>query len=204
MPQPEISDCKITDTTLEDNHILHITAADNQNRTQTASINLDSIIGNVNGALSLGATGFSAQARNVALADNGTVLDADLPDANGDYSTSSCSIQQEINTINGQLSLCFALGLPHSTVHVDADTVDQADQTLTDQIATVGSSAPVSKMMTLHVDPSCGVENTNAEWVAQNLGPHGAVGAVMTLSKDAFCIVAGTVQAHQQGACVIL
>ncbi|MCJ1292246.1 hypothetical protein MMC34_003796 [Xylographa carneopallida] len=204
MPQPAISDCSITSTTLEANHILHITAADNQNRTQTASIDLDSIIGNVNGALSLGATGFSAQARNVALADNGTVLDADLPDANGDYSTSSCSIQQEINTLDGQLSLCFALGLPHSTVHVNANSVDEADQALTSQVTTVGSSPPVDKMMTLQVDPSCGVDNTNAQWVAQNLGPHGTFGAVMTLSKDAFCVVGGTVQAAQQGACVIL
>ncbi|MCJ1318907.1 hypothetical protein MMC15_004239 [Xylographa vitiligo] len=204
MPQPDPSVCKVTATTLEASHILHITAADDQNRTQTASIDLDSIIGNVNGALSLGATGFSAQARNVALADNGATLDADLPDANGDYSTSSCSIQQEINTIDGQLSLCFALGLPHSTVHANASSVDEADQTLTSQISTVGSSAPVSKMMTLQVDPSLGVENTNAQWVAQNLGPHGAVGATMELARDAFAIVGGTIEAAQQGSCVIL
>lgn len=90
--------CKITSTTLEANHILHVTAEDGNGQSATASLDLDTIIGNVNGALSLGHNGFSSQARNVTLADDGETLDAELPDANGDYSTSSISIQHTLGT----------------------------------------------------------------------------------------------------------
>jgi hypothetical protein len=204
MPQPNPDDCKITSTSLEDNHILHITAADNQNRTETASIDLDSIIGNVNGALSLGATNFSAKARNVKLSDDGTVLDADLPDDNGDYSTSSCSIQQEINTLDGQLALLFALGVPHSQVHADADTVKQADKELTKQVETVGDSQPVDALMTLHLDSSYDMKNTNAQWVKQNLGPQGVIGSAIHIGVTAVAVVGGTVKAAQENKCVIL
>ncbi|KAL9112137.1 MAG: hypothetical protein Q9227_003514 [Pyrenula ochraceoflavens] len=181
-------------------------ASDNQSQyTQTASIDLDSILGNVNGALSIGATNFSPTARNVKLSPDCTVLDAELPDVNGDYSTSSCSIQHEINTLDGQLALFFAIGAPHSQIHADADTVEQADAKLTEQVSTV-SNQPVHKMVTLHLDDSYQMNNTDANkaWIAQNLGPQGAVGNAMTLGCYGMAIVGGTVKAAQQGSCVLL
>ena len=204
MAAPSPEDCSIKEVTLEANHILHITAADNQNQTQTASIDLDSIIGNVNGALSLGATGFSSQARNVKLENNGSVLDADLPDVNGDYSTSSCSIQHEINTVEGQLALLFAIGAPHSVVHAEADTVAAADQQITEQVQTVGASPPVAQMMTLHLDSEYGMDNPNKAWVKENLGPQGAVGAAIQLVTYGLAVMGGVIYAAQQGYCVIL
>jgi hypothetical protein len=166
--------CSIQSTTLEANHILHVTAIDANNETSTASLDLDTFIGNVNGTLSLGHTGFSSAARNVTLSADGQNLDAELPDANGDYSTSSVSIQHALGFVDGQPSLLMAYGFPHSTAHANADTIAEADAQLQNQAQVVSPDHNITKVMTLSCPDHYEMGNPNAEWVKQNLGPYGS------------------------------
>jgi hypothetical protein len=166
--------CTISSTTLEANHILHVTGVNASNESITASLDLDTFIGNVNGALSLGHTGFSSVARNVALSADGQNLDAELPDANGDYSTSSMSIEHRLGYLDGQASLFMAYGFPHSTAHAEADDVASADARIHSQTQLISPDTAIGKVMTLRLPDSYDMTNPNAEWVKQNLGPYGA------------------------------
>lgn len=81
MSDPVITpvDATIKSATLQDNHILNFVVNDSSGQEATAALDLDTVIGNVNGALSLGGTNFSQAARSVSLSEDGQNLDAELP-----------------------------------------------------------------------------------------------------------------------------
>lgn len=166
----------VTSSILEANHLLHVSANDSSGKSTTVSLDLNSFIGNVNGALSLGGSDFMSNARNVKLDDDGETLDADLADVNGDYSTSSLDIAHTVGLVDGQVSLLMAIGLPHSTAHANADTVDAADQTILDKAHTTDGQSSISKAMTLQLNSDYDMNNPNQATMAllqQNFGPFG-------------------------------
>lgn len=201
--QPDPNACTIKDTYLEDKHLLHIVAADPQGNTQDGGIDLDTFIGNVNGALSLGGTNFSSSARKVRISDDGKFLDAEIPDNNGDFSTSSMKLQYNINKVDGKLAVLFAMGLPHSEAHADADTVKAAEKQILNQVETDNQTPDVSKVMTLKIDKSYDMNNPNAEWVRKNLGPAGIANAIELTIKGAV-VIGMVVQKKRQGGCVVM
>lgn len=193
--------CTISSTTLEANHILHVTGVNASNESITASLDLDTFIGNVNGALSLGHTGFSSVARNVALSADGQNLDAELPDANGDYSTSSMLIEHRLGYLDGQASLFMAYGFPHSTAHAEADDVASADARIHSQTQLISPDTAIGKVMTLCLPDSYDMTNPNAEWVKQNLGPYGVVGQYVQRAQAAVVCIA--VVSKVTGCCIM-
>jgi hypothetical protein len=165
--------CSIQSTTLEANHILHVTAVDGTGKSSTASIDLDTFIGNNNGALSLGLSGFSVVARNVTLSEDGQSLDAELPDANGDFSTSSVSIAHGLGTVGGQPRLLMDYAFIHSTAHANANSTAEADAQIKGQVQVIQPHINVDHVVTLSCADEYGLDNPNAEWTKQNLGPYG-------------------------------
>ncbi|KAJ6487053.1 hypothetical protein C8R45DRAFT_930614 [Mycena sanguinolenta] len=95
-----------------------------------------------------------SSARNVALSADGQNLDAELPDANGDYSTSSMSIEHRLGYLDGQASLFMAYGFPHSTAHAEADGVASVDARIHSQTQLIGPNTAIGKVMTLRLPDS--------------------------------------------------
>ena len=194
-----------TTNSLENNHILHVTASDDQGQSATTSFDLDSVIGNVNGALSWGATGFSSQARNVTLADNGQTLDAELPDANGEYAPSSIAIIHDIGMVNGSYALRMVLGIPHSTVHAETGSTEEADQKILEQISMVGDhSAPVTQVKTLQQSDLYALANVTAGMVRENGPAYGQVLSVISAVKTAATVAVGLTAAKEHNMCCVM
>ena len=123
-----------------DNHTLQITVATAEGKQSTALLDLDSVIGVVNGALSFGADGgFSSVARSVSLESDGGTLDAQIPDVNGDYSTSSLFIEHLYDQYEGNGHILLAINAPHSAAHVDADSIDAANDQVQSSLQVSGA-----------------------------------------------------------------
>ncbi|MCJ1351705.1 MAG: hypothetical protein MMC33_001689 [Icmadophila ericetorum] len=202
---PDPSAYTITGRVLEDNHILRTNGQDNQGNTGTSAVDLDSVIGNVNGALSWGATGFSSQARNVALSADGNTLDAELPDSNGDFNPSTLAIAQDIGIVDGDVALRMAFGIPHSTAHAQTSSADEADQLVLNQIVVPPNHPPVTKVQTLQASDLYSLANNPTAPLVQANGP--AAGAAISVISDVGHVVAvaqGLTEAKQNNSCVIL
>jgi hypothetical protein len=66
-------------------------------------------------------------------------------------------------------------GHPHRTVHASADSVATADTQIQSQAQVLQSHLGVTKVATLASSADYSLDNPNAEWVKQNLGPYGSV-----------------------------
>ena len=162
MATPDPSTCSITGVTLEENHILCTAGKDTNGNQGQSSLDLDTIIGNINDALSWGGTYFSSEAQNIALLADGKSLDADLKDGNGDLAHSSLELGHEIVVQDGQLALRTEIGIPHTTAHSQASSVADADQQVLAQVQTVGDSPPVGKITTVSVPDSYALDNASS------------------------------------------
>ncbi|MCJ1476100.1 hypothetical protein MMC13_004765 [Lambiella insularis] len=127
---------------LTDGHLLTTTATSPDGATSlTSSLDLDTVVGNVNGAFSWGGTNFSHGAQNIAVSD-GFQLEADLPDSNGALAHSVLYIGSIATTdANGTPALRHTVGTNHSSAHALANTNEEADGTVAAQAQTAGSSS---------------------------------------------------------------
>ena len=137
---------------LTDGHILTTTATSADGATSlTSSLDLNTVIGNVNGTFSWGGTNFSQGAQNVEIID-GFQLEADLPDSNGDLAHSIMYIGSLVTTdADGHPALKHTVGADHSSAHATATTNDQADSIAASKAQTTGSSS-IAAVTTLQGD----------------------------------------------------
>lgn len=127
---------------LTDGHILTTTATSTDGTTSlTSSLDLNTVVGNVNGTFSWGGTNFSQGAQNIEVTD-GFQLEADLPDNNGDLAHSIMYIGSVVTTdTDGKPALKHTVGASYSSAHATATTNDEADTTTASQAQTTGSSS---------------------------------------------------------------
>ena len=152
-----------------------------------------------------GATGFSPQARNVTLADEGQTLDAELPDANGEYAASSIVIIHDTGMVNGGCGLRMVLGIPHSTVHVGTSSTEEADQKILEQIATVGDhSVPVAQVKTLRENDLYALANVTVGMVREHGPVYGQVSSVISAVKNAAAILVGLTAMKEHNTCCVM
>ncbi|MCJ1400071.1 hypothetical protein MMC11_003274 [Xylographa trunciseda] len=127
---------------LTDGHVLTTTATSADGTTSlTSSLDLNTVVGNVNGTFSWGGTNFSQGAQNVEITD-GFQLEADLPDGNGNLAHSMMYIGSVVTTdANGKPALQHTVGTNYSSAHATANTNAQADSVAASQAQTTGSSS---------------------------------------------------------------
>lgn len=127
---------------LTDGHVLTTTATSADGTTSlTSSLDLDTVIGNVNGTFSWGGTNFSQGAQNIQIID-GFQLEADLPDSNGNLAHSMMCIGSVVTThTDGKPALRHTVGTNYSSAHATAPTNDHADNIAASQAQTTGSSS---------------------------------------------------------------
>lgn len=118
-----------TPVTLSDGHVVSATVTAPSGSSTSGSLDLDTIVGNVNGALSWGGSGFSSGAQNVQMTD-GYTLSADLPDSNGSMVHSELYIGAGVDTLDGQETIRFGVLPPYSEAHAQADNNEQADSSV--------------------------------------------------------------------------
>ncbi|KAI1077249.1 hypothetical protein F5B20DRAFT_583493 [Whalleya microplaca] len=137
--------------TLTEGHLLTSTVTLPSGQTVTGTLDLDTVLGNANGALSWGGTGFSAGADNVVLTD-GYTLEADLPDSTGAKTHSVLCLGAGVASHDGVDMMQWGFGVPHSTAHADAETNHEADRVVLEKVDTVGDDTKVAAVQTVHGD----------------------------------------------------
>ncbi|KAH6646385.1 CVNH domain-containing protein [Truncatella angustata] len=149
-----MSDPKLSSTTLEGSSILNATVEADGEAPVSGSFDLNQFIGNVNGAFSWGGTNFSEGAQNVHLSGDGQMLEADLPDSNGELAHSVINLRHEFADIDGNPALKAVFEVPHSTAHALASHNDQADQAVAGAVDTLADDTTVMKIVTVEGDAS--------------------------------------------------
>lgn len=141
----------VDDSVLSDGHILTTTVTAQDGSKLTSALDLNTIVGNVNGVLSWGGSNFSEGAQNVQFT-NGGQLEADIPDSNGNLSHSMMWIGSIAGTdSNNQPAIHHYAVATYSTAHADADNNAQADSAVHGQAATT-SDNKIAAVSTLSGD----------------------------------------------------
>ena len=157
----------------------------------TSALDLNTVIGNVNGTFSWGGTNFSQGAQNIQITD-GFTLEGDLPDGNGNMAHSVMYIGSCIaKDSNGNPAIQHAAGLQYSTAHAGANTNDEADQAMQSQAGTAsGSSNTIHSITTVTGDASTYWPDGNApasgpgfSRLVRRIIPHFVVVAVESVGK---------------------
>jgi len=139
---------------LTDSHVLTTTVTNSDGTSLTSSLDLNTVIGNVNGAFSWGGTNFTEGAQNIQMTD-GFQLEADLPDGNGKMAHSLMYIGSKIGTgPDGKPAIQHTVGTDHSSAHAAANDNHQADGTVASQAQTLSGSSEIGSVTTITGDAS--------------------------------------------------
>jgi hypothetical protein len=145
-----------------DGHTLSTTVTAPDGTKLTSSLDLDSVIGNVNGVFSWGGTNFSQGAQNIQMVD-GYQLEADLPDNNGDLAHAIMYIGSTAGTdADGKPAIQHAAAVVHSTAHAVAENNAEANAAVASQATTTNDSNSVQSVATLKGDASTYWPDDNA------------------------------------------
>jgi hypothetical protein len=124
---------------LQDGHTVSATMTGSSGNSISATLDLDTVVGNVNGALAWGGSSFSNGAQNIRM-DDGFTLTADLPDSNGNMVHSELIMGAGLDTHDGQDAIRFAFLPPYSQAHAEADNNSAADAATHDQVASANNA----------------------------------------------------------------
>jgi CVNH domain len=198
----------ITSTTLQ-NTVLVTSGNDGQGNSGSAAVDLNTVLGNLNGGFTWGGTNFSTNARNISLSTApGTglmTLKADLQDQNGDYNTSTVQVAQDIGPFwDDPVALRTVLSVPHSVAHARNENADQADQQVLDQVDCPDQYLPVTDVQTLTTGQVQAIRNGTSNLVDNNGPAAGAAMSVMNAVTSVCAVANGMAQMKNQGMCTIL
>lgn len=143
------------DSVLTDGHLITTTVTSSDGSTKlTSSLDLNTVVGNVNGVFSWGGTNFSNGAQNAKITD-GYQLEADLPDNNGNLVHAIMYIGSLLATdSNGKPAIQHTAGVAHSTAHATVSSNDEANQALVAQAQTKSDSSSIESATTVKGDAS--------------------------------------------------